>query len=269
MGELIRKELKSFFASVSGYVVLGFFLVANGLFLWVLPGNYNIFDSHLADLQPFFSLAPLLYLFLVPAICMRLFAEERRAGTLELLFTRPLTPWHIVAAKYLAGFLLVVLSVLPTVVYPICTGVLAQPAWHIDWGGVIGSYVGLLFLSGIYVAAGIWTSSLTDNQIVAFLYAMAIAFLLYAGLDFAGEIPAFENIQSMIQFWSIGYHYEPRSRGGHCFRGRGLFPVVRLPLPVADGEAFQGHAVEVVAGGSRPGGAEPVGQPPVLAGGHH
>ena len=217
MGELIRKELKSFFASVSGYVVLGFFLVANGLFLWVLPGNYNIFDSHLADLQPFFSLAPLLYLFLVPAICMRLFAEERRAGTLELLFTRPLTPWHIVAAKYLAGFLLVVLSVLPTVVYPICTGVLAQPAWHVDWGGVIGSYVGLLFLSGIYVAAGIWTSSLTDNQIVAFLYAMAIAFLLYAGLDFVGEIPAFENIQSMIQFWSIGYHYEPMSRGVIAF----------------------------------------------------
>ena len=89
MGELIRKELKSFFASLSGYVVLAFFLITSGLFLWIIPGSYNIFDSNMADLQPFFSLAPVLYLFLVPAICMRLFAEERRTGTLELLFTRP------------------------------------------------------------------------------------------------------------------------------------------------------------------------------------
>ncbi|MDE6452191.1 MAG: ABC transporter permease, partial [Odoribacter sp.] len=127
MGELIKKELKSFFASLSGYVVLVFFLIASGLFLWVIPGGYNIFDSNMADLQPFFSLAPVLYLFLVPAVCMRLFAEERRMGTLELLFTRPLTVWQIVTAKYLAGFLLVVLSILPTIVYPVCLWVVAQP----------------------------------------------------------------------------------------------------------------------------------------------
>lgn len=213
MCELIRKELKSFFSSLSGYVVLVFFLITNGLFLWVIPGTYNILDSNMADLQPFFALAPLLYLFLVPAVCMRLFAEERRTGTLELLFTRPVSVWHIVVAKYFSGFILVVLSILPTLVYPVSLWVLAQPAGHIDIGGIAGSYIGLLFLTGIYVAAGVWASSLTDNQIVAFLYTLVIAFLLYTGLDFLGEIPAFADIESAIQFWGIGYHYEPMSRG--------------------------------------------------------
>lgn len=217
MCELIRKELRSFFSSLSGYVVLVFFLITNGLFLWVIPGNYNILDSKMADMQSFFVLAPLLYLFLVPAICMRLFAEERRTGTLELLFTRPLSVWHIVLAKYWAGFILVILSILPTLVYPISLWILAYPAGHIDVGGILGSYIGLLFLSGIYVAAGVWASALTDNQIIAFLYTLVIAFLLYTGLDFLGEIPAFADIQTEIQFWGINYHYEPMSRGVIAF----------------------------------------------------
>lgn len=213
MGELIRKELKSFFASLSGYVVLVFFLLANGLFLWVLPGNFNIPDSGMADLQPFFTLAPLLYLFLVPAICMRLFAEEKKSGTLELLFTRPVTVWQIVWAKYLAGFLLVVLSILPTFIYVLSLWILAQPAGHIDLGGILGSYAGLLFLAGIYVAAGVFASSLTDNQIIAFLYTLSIAFVSYMGLDLLGDIPAWADFQGEIQFWGISRHYEPMSRG--------------------------------------------------------
>ena len=189
MGELVRKELKSFFASLSGYVVLVFFLLANGLFLWIIPGGYHIPASGLADMQAFFTLAPLLYLFLVPALCMRLFAEERRTGTLELLLTRPLTTWQIVGAKYLAGFLLVLFSILPTLVYPVSLWFLAQPVGHIDVGGIIGSYIGLIFLSGIYVAAGVWASALTENQIIAFLYTLVVAFLLYTGLDFIAGIP--------------------------------------------------------------------------------
>ena len=117
---------------LSGYVVLVFFLLANGLFLWIIPGGYHIPASGLADMQAFFTLAPLLYLFLVPALCMRLFAEERRTGTLELLLTRPLTTWQIVGAKYLAGFLLVLFSILPTLVYPVSLWFLAQPVGHID-----------------------------------------------------------------------------------------------------------------------------------------
>ncbi len=145
MGELIRKELKSFFASLSGYVVLAFFLITSGLFLWIIPGSYNIFDSNMADLQPFFSLAPVLYLFLVPAICMRLFAEERRTGTLELLFTRPLTVWHVVIAKYLAGFILVILSIHGDL-----------PAFSLDAGTACRTYrcrgnYGVLYRSGVFI----------------------------------------------------------------------------------------------------------------------
>lgn len=213
MRELIKKELKSFFTSLSGYVVLFFFLVVNGLFLWVIPGDYNIPDSGMADLQPFFSLAPIVFLFLVPAVCMRLFTEEKRTGTLELLLTRPVSLWQVVAAKYFAGFLLVVFSVLPTLVYPFSLWVLAQPAGHIDSGGIIGSYIGLLFLTGMYVAVGVWASARSDNQVVAFLYTLVFAFLLYAGLDLIGEVPFIAEQQAAFQFWGINYHYEPMSRG--------------------------------------------------------
>lgn len=213
MCELIKKELRSFFTCLSGYVILFFFLIANGLFLWVIPGNYNIPDSGMADMQSFFTLSPLLYLFLVPALCMRLFAEERRSGTLELLLTRPLSVWQIVLAKYFAGYLLVLTSILPTLVYAVSLYYLAEPVGHIDTGGIIGSYIGLLFLSGIYVAAGIWASAWTDNQVIAFLYALVLSFLLYMGLDLIAAIPALVDYQNMIRFWGIDYHYEPMSRG--------------------------------------------------------
>lgn len=213
MFELVRKEIKGFFASLSGYVILFIFLITCGLFLWVIPGNDNIPDSGLADMQSFFALAPLLYLFLVPALCMRLFAEERRTGTLELLFTRPLSAGQIVLAKYLAGFLLVLLSILPTLIYPVSLWLLAQPAGHIDTGGIAGSYIGLVFLSGIYVAIGIWASARTDNQVVAFLYALVICFLLYTGLDLIGAVPFLADYQAGLQYWGIARHYEPMSRG--------------------------------------------------------
>lgn len=213
MVELIRKELRSFFASLSGYVVLAFFLIANGVFLWIVPGNYNIFDSGMADLQPFFVLAPVLYLFLVPVLCMRLFAEERRSGTLELLFTRPVSELRIVLAKYFAGLLLVLFSILPTVIYPVSLWFLSQPVGHIDVGGIVGSYIGLFFLSAIYVAAGVWASAVTDNQIVAFLYGLVISFLLWAGFDFLSGLPALAAIQNELLYFGFEYHYEPMSRG--------------------------------------------------------
>ncbi|MDR1755506.1 MAG: gliding motility-associated ABC transporter substrate-binding protein GldG [Culturomica sp.] len=213
MLELIRKEVAAFFSSLSGYVILACFLIVNGLFLWVIPGVYNIPGSGLADLQPFFSLAPILYLFLVPALCMRLFAEEKRSGTLELLFTRPVSRAQIVFSKYAAGFGLVFLSLLPTLVYPVSLYLLAQPVGNVDLGGMAGSYIGLLFLSALYVAAGVWASAVTDNQIVAFLCGMAFSFLLYAGFDFLGDIPALAGYQGFLISLGIDYHYEPMSRG--------------------------------------------------------
>ena len=213
MFELIRKELNTFFSSLSGYVILIFFLAVNGLFLWIIPNQYNILESGMADLQPFFSLAPVLYLFLVPVLCMRLFAEEKRSGTLELLFTRPVSVFKIVLAKYFAGYILVLFSLLPTLIYPLSLWFLSQPVGHIDTGGIIGSYIGLMFLSGIYVAASLWASAITDNQIVAFLYGLVLSFLLYAGLDFVSDLPALGEFQNNLLMWGINYHYEPMSRG--------------------------------------------------------
>lgn len=244
MCELIRKELKSFFASLSGYAILIFFLAACGLFLWVLPGNYNIPDSGMADMQPFFALAPLLYLFLIPALCMRLFAEERKSGTLELLFTRPVSVWKIVLAKYLAGLILVFFSILPTVLYAVSLSVLALPAGHIDTGGIIGSYIGLLFLSGVCVAAGVWASALTDNQIIAFLYTLLISFLLYSGLDMIGEIPALADVQPEIQFWGINFHYEPMSRGVIAFGDMVYFLSFIFLLLLATVRRFHGTRIK-------------------------
>ncbi|MDL2251826.1 gliding motility-associated ABC transporter substrate-binding protein GldG [Odoribacter sp. OttesenSCG-928-J03] len=217
MFELIKKELKVFFASLSGYLILAFFLIANGLFLWIIPGAYNIPESGMADLLPFFTLAPVLYLFLVPALCMRLFSEEKRSGTLELLLTRPVSISGIVWAKYLAGFLLVVMSILPTIIFPVSLSFLAQPQGFIDAGGIIGSYIGLLFLAGIYVAAGVWASASTENQIVAFLYGVVLSFLLFSGFDFIADIPVFESYKNYILQWGIDYHYEPMSRGVIAF----------------------------------------------------
>lgn len=213
MFELIKKELTGFFTSLSGYIVLAFFLIATGVFLWIVPGEYNIPESGMADLQPFFALAPVLYLFLVPVLCMRLFAEERRAGTLELLFTRPVSIPRIVYAKYIAGFLLVLLSLLPTIIYPVSLWFLAQPVGHIDMGGIIGSYIGLMFLSAVYVSAGVWASAMTDNQIVAFLYGMVLAFLLYSGFDYLAALPVLAEYQNNLLSLGFQYHYEPMSRG--------------------------------------------------------
>ncbi len=213
MLELIKKELNGFLGSISGYVVLLFFLVASGLFLWVVPGNYNVIDSGIADLQPFFAIAPVLYLFLVPALCMRLFAEERRAGTLELLFTRPVSISKIVWSKYFAGLFLVLLSILPTIIYPVSLYFLSQPAGHIDTGGIIGSYIGLVFLAAIYVAASLWASAVTDNQVVAFLYGMVGSFLLFSGFDFLSDLKWLRDIQYELLYLGFNYHYEPMSRG--------------------------------------------------------
>ena len=176
---------------------------------------------------------------------MRLFSEEIRTGTLELLFTRPVPIERIVWAKYLAGLFLVLLSILPTWVYVVSLWLLAQPVGHIDLGGIVGSYIGLFFLSGVYVAVGTWASARTGNPIIAFIYAFVVSFLLYAGLDFIGEIPMLAEVQGKIQFWGIAYHYEPMSRGVIACSDV-LYFVSFVFVCMADGMAFQGDAPEVV-----------------------
>jgi ABC-2 type transport system permease protein len=210
---LLKKEIANFFSSAIGYLVVGVFLTLTGLLLWVFPGNYNIIDSGYAQVDGLFSLAPFLYLFLIPAITMRLFAEEKRNGTLELLFTRPLSKWQIVFAKYLAGLILVLVSLLPTIVYFISVSLMAEPIGNVDSGGFWGSFIGLFLLASVYVGIGVYASSLTDNQITAFILSVSLSFVLYFGFDLIASLILSGEKQLFVQSLGLNDHYKAMSRG--------------------------------------------------------
>ncbi|MBO7624183.1 MAG: ABC transporter permease, partial [Bacteroidales bacterium] len=168
MYALFLKEVKGFLNSLTGYMVMGVFLVLTGLFLWVFPIQENILNRGFADMNGLFNIAPIVFLFLIPAITMRSFAEERKTGTMELLFTYPLSDMQIVMAKFLASFFLMLISLVPTLVYFVTVYLLGYPQGNMDMGAMWGSYLGLLFLGASFAAVGVFVSTMTDNQIVAF-----------------------------------------------------------------------------------------------------
>lgn len=208
-----KKEIASFFGSLTGYIVISIFLIANSLFLWVFPGEYNVLDSGYANLDTLFFMAPWIFLFLVPAVTMRLFAEEKRTGTVELLYTRPLSDLQIVLAKYSAGITLVVFSLIPALLFFITVGLLGDPAWNIDTGAFWGSFIGLFFLAAVYVAIGVFSSSITDNQIIAFLLAMILSFFFYMGFEAISNLELWGNFSNTINNLGINAHYKSMSRG--------------------------------------------------------
>lgn len=210
---LFLKEIKSFLNSLIGYIVIAVFLLVNGLFLWVFPMDFNILDFGYASLESLFILAPFVFLFLIPAITMRSFAEEKRTGSDETLFTKPLTDNQIVLAKYFAGVFLVFISLLPTLVYFFSVYYLGYPTGNIDVGGTIGSYIGLLFLGASFVAIGVFCSSLTDNQIVAFVVSVFLCMFLYMGFEFIYGLALFGKIDLFIKSLGIQEHYQSISRG--------------------------------------------------------
>lgn len=213
MYALLKKEIASFFGSLAGYVVIFVFLLATSLFLWVFPGNYNIPESGYASLDGLFSLAPWVYLFLVPAVTMRFFAEEKRLGTMEVLLTRPLSAFQIVFAKFLAGLILVTISLLPTLIYFYSVYLMGNPIGCIDTGGTWGAYISLFFLAAIYVAIGLLASALTDNQIFAFILALFLSFLAYMGFSLVGSMEFSSGIQQFLINLGIDEHYASVSRG--------------------------------------------------------
>lgn len=213
MFALFKKEISAFFSSLIGYIAIGVFLLANGLFLWVFSGETNVFDSGYASIDGLFSLAPWVFLFLVPAITMRLLAEEVKSGTMELLLTHPLSDVSIIMAKFFAGLVIILLSLLPTLVYFFSVYALGSTVGNIDTGGTWGSYIGLFFLATIYASVGVFSSSLTDNQIVAFIVALVVSFFLYAGFDSISTVGVFKNIESVIVNIGISEHYRSMSRG--------------------------------------------------------
>jgi len=213
MYTLFSKEIKQFFGSMTGYLAIFAFLISNSLFLWVFPGNFNIPDSGYASLDPFFTLAPFLYLILVPAITMRLFSEEKRSGTLELLLTRPIGIFQLIFAKYLAAVVLVLFSLLPTLIYFFSVWQLGNPPGNLDTGSILGAYGGLFFLALIYVSIGLFTSANSENQIIAFIAAMATSFIFYIGFEFASGSGVPYGLEKLLVWLSINEHYLSISRG--------------------------------------------------------
>ncbi len=214
MFSLIKKEINSFLGSVIGYVVIVVFLSITGLFAWILPNtDYNIINSGYATLDALFILAPWVFMFLIPAITMRSFAEEKRNGTIELLFTKPLSDFQIVSAKYISGVILVVFALLPTFVYYAIVNYLASPVGNLDHGGIRGSYIGLFLLSSAYVSIGIFSSSVSSNQIISFILAVIITFLFHVGFDFLSTISYNESVNYILSQLGMSAHYSSLSRG--------------------------------------------------------
>ena len=207
MFPILKKEFNSFFSSPIAYLVIGVFLLVNGLFLWVFKDNFNILNAGFADLSSFFYLAPWLFLFLIPAITMKSFADEFNSGTIEILKTKPLSDWQIVLGKFLASLLLVCIALVPTLTYAYTVYLLGNPIGNLDLGSTVGSYLGLLFLAATYTAIGLFTSTLSKNQIVAFILSIFITFVLFYGFDSLG------NLGYTIQQFGINEHFKSISRG--------------------------------------------------------
>lgn len=213
MWTLYKKELRGFFSSIIGYLTIGVFLVLTGLTLWVFSSSFNILDYGYAGMDGLFITGPFLYLFLIPAITMRSLAEERRGGTMEMLMTRPIGDWTIVWAKFLAAWTLVFISLLPTLVTYFCVYSLGDPVGNIDTGSVAGSYIGLLLLGGAFVAIGIFCSSLTQNQIVAFIMAAVLCIAVYLGFESVYNMGVQGGAGLFVRKLGAAYHYESMSRG--------------------------------------------------------
>lgn len=210
---LYLKEIRAFLSSVTGYVVILVFLVTTGLFLWFFQTDLNILDYGYANLDGLFIVAPLVFLFLVPAVTMRSFSEEKKSGTIELLFTRPISDMQIILAKFFAAVTLIIFSLVPTLVYFFSVYQLGLPPGNLDAGSIWGSYIGLLFLGAVFASVGIFSSSLTDNQVVSFILAIIISAFLYLGFEFIYSLDLFGSIDLFIRSLGISSHYSSISRG--------------------------------------------------------
>jgi ABC-2 type transport system permease protein len=213
MRALYFKEIKSFLGSIIGYIFILIYLIASGLFHWVISYNTNLLEGTEADLIPFFNLSPVIFLILIPAITMRSIAEERRTGTIELLFTRPISDLKILLAKYFAGVTLLIIALIPTIIYYISMYYLGNPVGVIDGGATFTSYIGLILLGSTFVAIGIFASSLTSSQIVAFILSMFLCWIFYDGFKLLGSFNLMGKFDYVIQYTSLSFHYDAIKRG--------------------------------------------------------
>lgn len=213
MWVIFKKEINTFFSSLIGYIVIGVFLIFLGLIMWVFP-EYSILDYNYASLEQLFFIAPLVFIFLIPAVTMRSFAEEKQTGTIEFLSTQPVTDFEIVMGKFLAASTLVLFALLPTLLYYFSVYQLGAPKGNLDSGAIFGSYIGLFCLAASFTAIGLFVSSLTNNQIVAFIAGSFLCFFFYWAFLYLSKLPVFfGTLDDVVQKIGIDHHYRSMSRG--------------------------------------------------------
>ncbi len=212
MWSILKKETGAFFNSLIGYLVIGLFLTGIGLICWVFPES-NFLNYGFAEMDNFFFMSPFVYLFLIPAITMRSFSEEWKSGSIELLLTKPVSDWEIILGKYLASLVLIILSLLPTLVYYFSIYQLGEPKGNIDSAAVAGSYLGLFLLGSVFAAIGLLSSSISDNQIVAFILAVFLCYLLFSGFGSVASIDVWGTFSSVINNLGLSYHYSSLGKG--------------------------------------------------------
>lgn len=212
MWAVFSKEVSGFFNSLVAYIIIGVFLAALGLLAWVFPET-SVLTHGYANLDPLFSLGPFVFLFLVPAITMRSFAEEKRSGTLEWLLTKPISELEIVLAKYFSSVFLVLLSLVPTLLYYYTVYQLGNPVGNVDSAAVAGSYVGLFLLGMVFASLGVFVSSVTQNQIVAFIIAVFLSFMFYSGFQSIAAIDVWGAYSYILEYIGLAYHYSALSKG--------------------------------------------------------
>lgn len=212
MLHVLSKEFNSFLNSLIAYMVIGVFLMGIGLLMWVFPET-SVLEYGYADMDTLFSLGPYVLIFLIPAITMRSFAEEKKAGTVELLMTKPLSDWDIILGKFFACFALVLFALLPTLLYYFSIYKLGDPIGNVDTAGIAGSYIGLMLLSSVFCSVGIFASSITSNQIVAFIVAAFLCFILFSGFDSIAQLQLWSAHALFIKQFGILTHYESLSKG--------------------------------------------------------
>lgn len=212
MIQVLAKEFSSFLNSFIAYIVIGVFLTGVGLLMWVFPET-SVLEYGYADMDTLFSFGPYVFIFLIPAITMRSFAEEAKGGTMELLLTKPLSDWDVILGKFFACFFLVMMALLPTLIYYFSVFLLGNPVGNVDTPGVIGSYLGLILLGAVFCAIGIFSSSITPNQIVSFMLAAFLSYLLFSGFESLAALNIWSENALAIKQLGLINHYEALSKG--------------------------------------------------------
>ena len=210
---LYKKEISIFFSTIIGYLIIGIFLLISSLILWHDISEINILDNAYASMDSFFSIAPLIFLLFIPSVSMRVFSEEFNTGTIETLITKPISSFEIVTAKFFAVLSLVIIAILPTITYVISIYFLGETTGNLDLAAVVGSYIGLLLLSSIFSSISVYASSLSSNQIVAFILAIIMSSLFFFGFDILSQLSYLQIVDLTLQKIGISYHYNMMSKG--------------------------------------------------------